>query len=1218
MTNTTAKTLILSALPLFLLPLNAQAQEVTEVTTDIQPDATLPNNTQVNQNGNTVEITGGTNSGNNLFHSFNSFSVGNGDTASFQSINSNIQDIFSRVTGSSISDINGTIQVLNSNANLYLVNPNGIVFHENASLNLNGSFFATTADGLKFNEDFTFSADDGNAPPPILEVNMPVGANFRDDPGNITNLAGNALQNPPTNRFGLTVSSGKNITLLGGNVTFDGGQIAAPNGINVEIGGLIAEGMVTIEQDGSLSFPPETTRGDITFTNRSIVAGIPFNSPEQGSGSININGKNINVQNQSFLIAGATGVSEESDVSKAGDITLNAQGGSIELLKSAIISESESNSTNDFAEIELAAPQDSISIINSVISAANTSDEGFAGDIILNANNEINILNSSIGSRNTAFSDLNPDSLNRGNGNKGRIFIGSHPNKEVEVTPPSKVIIRGKRDPEPEDDGDTRSKFVFSTDLSTTNFKRPNGEAGRIEIKASEEIDISGSRVDSNTTIAKGDDNNNPNNSFGEVILKVPQGNPKGTIILNQAEINNTNSNTGFAGDIILNAPNSINITSSQLLADGERGRIVIGGEVIEERESEALIEKTRTFSPQNVTITDLSSLSTTNSYVTNPDLKDTPVNGGDITIDANQNISISNGSTISAVTARKGDAGDVILNAGNNITIRDGLVRIIDVPKNSDQEVLDIEQFERFDSSGVFSNVVAGGDGKAGDITIQSNSLTLSNGATIQTQIDPPATYDNFILNGEPISDELSQELNRRFYRDENDLPAEDGLPAGDGIPGNINIDVRDAITLSGFSTQKINGNDRPIPIKNLISSQVGTEAIGDGGIVNIQSNSLLIDDFSVISTANLSRGAGGDLKINARIIEQNEGTISASSNSGTSGNIKIFTNTLSLDKNSFITGTTQSGVAGSVIIENQNDTPLEILSLNNSNITVEAEKGLGGTAGNIFITTNDLFQNGGKISANTQTSGANINLSIDNDWILRNISSVSANADGRGNITEENSKGGNLNINRNLNNVEDNINENSELLIFAFPSLPDGSDITANAEGNADGGQINLKAAGVFGIRERATLSAFNDFNVSSEFGEDGIIEIDTFDDPSSSLLELPASVGDASDTISQNPCEQGVGSEFLVTGKGGFPANPQNNFSSNDVRVGLVEPVPAGNQTATVEESTISTEEPEVVPAQGWVFNNEGKVILTAHDPTQQGVQRNKDHLTGCPIP
>ncbi|NEN88041.1 MAG: filamentous hemagglutinin N-terminal domain-containing protein, partial [Okeania sp. SIO3H1] len=193
--------------------------------------------TTVNQNGNQFNIQGGTHNGTNLFHSFGKFNLNSGQTANFIST-PDTRNILGRITGGDPSRINGLIQVIGGNSNLFLMNPTGIIFGPNASLNIPASFSVTTATGIGFNSNnFWFQAIGTNDYSNL--VGNPSGYNFNvSNPGAIVN-EGNLSLNP-----------GKDLTLAGGTV-INTGELSTAGG-NITIAAVNGGDTLRISQPGHL------------------------------------------------------------------------------------------------------------------------------------------------------------------------------------------------------------------------------------------------------------------------------------------------------------------------------------------------------------------------------------------------------------------------------------------------------------------------------------------------------------------------------------------------------------------------------------------------------------------------------------------------------------------------------------------------------------------------------------------------------------------------------------------------------------------------------------------------------------------------------------------------------------------------------------------------------------------------------------------------------
>ena len=298
----------------------------TVLTTDsasaqLIPDATLGNESSVvtpNVDINSLasdRIDSGATRGTNLFHSFGQFNVGEGRGVYFSNP-TGIERILTRVTGGNSSNILGTLGVL-GNADLFLINPNGIIFGSNARLDVRGSFIAGTASSIKFADGLEFSATNPQAPP-LLTINIPLGLQYEPNAGGIQvqGLGNQLIVDPQTFVFievdgeGLEVQPGQTLALVGGEVALPGGNLTAQGG-SVELGS-VREGLVTLTPTNpgwTLGYQGVQNFQDILLSQAAAI-----DTSGATPGRIQVQGRRVTLTDGSVIEASNLGTGNGSNV----------------------------------------------------------------------------------------------------------------------------------------------------------------------------------------------------------------------------------------------------------------------------------------------------------------------------------------------------------------------------------------------------------------------------------------------------------------------------------------------------------------------------------------------------------------------------------------------------------------------------------------------------------------------------------------------------------------------------------------------------------------------------------------------------------------------------------------------------------------------------------------------------------------------------------------
>ncbi len=842
--------------------------------------------------------------GSNLFHSFGRFGLDTGEAAIFQST-ANIRNILSRVTGGSPSVIDGLIFTESPSVNLFLINPSGIVFGPNASLDVGsatrGSFVATTVDALVWPNGGQFSATNPGGSGSLLTL---VG-----DPSGFL-----SLQRPPqpivSSGSSLRVYEGQSLLLLGGDVTLDGSSLFVRfvKGGRIELGGVAGAGTVGLSVNGNdlrLIFPDSVARADVSVTN-----GAGIDVLAEDGGSIAINARNLNISGESVLFAGI-GENLGSIGSQAGDITLNATG-TITIANSLVFNDVDPGGVGNGGNININAR--SLSITDGAQVSASSYGQGNAGNVYINVRDTATIVGGVVFRQPDGSGLFRPSVISSnveagGVGNGGNININA---RSLSITDGALLSASTS--------GQGNSGSIFLQADESVSLARNSdvfndvkaggmGNGGNININA-RSLSITDEALLSASTYGRG----NSGSIFLQADDSVSLG--RNTAVFNKVEA----GGVGNGGDINIMA-RSLSLTDGAEIQtfvgyDSDRtlptGRGDAGDVNINVRDTVTLVGRGR---DSGTAITAIWSGVGFGSMG----------NGGDINIRA-WSLSLSN-AQLGADTNGRGDAGDVFIRVVDSIYLT-----------NSDS-VLDGTRRSRIGSA-----VTNYGMGNGGNIDIEARSLFLDNGAVVDARTQRNGNAGNIRVSA-------------------NTLVATNGgqiltTSQSSGRAGTISLDVTDSVTLSGsdpnFAQRKAQSRANIFILDSAASGVFArTEGTGAAGDLQIKTGQLIVRDGAQVTVSSTGSGIAGSLIVKTDYIGlDNKATISADT-SGGGGNINLSTGNLILRRGSSVsTNATGSNITGGNITINTDN--LVAIPKENSDISANAQDSFGGR---VIINAQGIF---------------------------------------------------------------------------------------------------------------------------------------------------------------------------------------------------------------------------------------------------------------------
>lgn len=898
--------------------------------------------------------------GNNLFHSFQTFSVGAGESALFSTSSAGLANVISRVTGGSASTINGLIalQSTGSVPNFFFINPAGVTFGAGASINVPGAFYVSTANYLKF-ADGNFYSD--TVTPSTLSSASPTAFGFLANSSAAVTALNTNPQNVPGQpaRPSLFVGTDKAIHIIAGDVTINNSIIGNESG-DVRV---IAQGKTAADAQVPLSGSYAGAYGDLQILNGGQINSST--NSKKDVGSVQISAGNITINKQtatrdtgiiSQADTGSSGLTGDLSIVATGDLIM-AKGGKISTSNGATVLNSSAITPGTLTILAK-----NISLDEAAITAESRGNVDASAVKIAATGTQLNPVGlgdfDSTGFKATGdFTLANGASINgntylEGKGASINLKAGNltvNGNGKGTMIVSSTLAAGGKQSQATGDGGSidiTASALMLSSGGQIQSSTITRGKAGPVTVNA-DSVSIDGQSNQTALTGIFGTANQGSYGQAGTITINAPGG---AVLLANGGTLSVQNDATAPADLLAGISQTTLSVKSKSLTLDNK-------AQITASTSGNVLASLLDIAVTGDVTLKNGAGIQGSTSG---------PANAASMNITSGGNLNLSDGAFVNGNTSLSGNAADILITAANVSLDGNGKQAIISSESNAKQ-------------------ITASTTGHGGSVSIASpGTLNLINGGQIKSSTNTPGNAG--LIN-----------IDVGTLNIDNTAPSTNVTPTGifntttsTGDSQNITIKVGGKAAVSNLG--QINASTMSAGKAGQIDLAVGTLSLTEGGYISSDSNGK--GDATGVSVKAIDVTIDGGAKFNKQTgISSTSGpgciagTCKVVNNNGNAGNIDmILSGNLQMTRQGQISSdTSTNGHAGSITISAKN------IALASSSINSSSKAGTNGVAdgtgdaGTIKVTASgDLTMNNlaaasiTAINSSTFTSGAGGEVSV------------------------------------------------------------------------------------------------------------------------------------------------------------------------------------------------------------------------------------------------